>query len=459
MIPLRWRLTLWNVGLTAFGLLGFTLLSYRFLSNTLNHEVDRILAERANHVIDAVRVIPNRPIEGISPEATDEFRTPGVYVQIFDTQGEVVARSFNLGLQKLPIEAATFHRVLAGESFYYTGEVAEQPVRLYFQPIQRGGEIAGAVQVGQTLTSLETTLNQLKRVYQIGTAAFLVFSLLSGIWLARSGLRPVVRVAQAAREIVNEEDLSHRVENPATGDEIGMLATTFNEMLERLQVLFESQRRFLAEAAHELRTPLASMLGNIDLLTRYGHDPARRAETEQALQRTGRHVAHLLDDLLTLAQAGAGWRLQLRPIALDHVLMETYEAAQPGAEGIKLQINACQPAWVLGDPDRLRQVFTNLIDNALKYSLSGNVVRLALQRDGNYVQVRVADQGEGISPEAMERIFDPFFREPGKTHRPGAGLGLAIARWIIHEHRGEMTVESEPGMGTTVTLTFPAYKD
>jgi signal transduction histidine kinase len=458
MIPLRWRLTLWNVGLTAFGLLGFTLISYRFLSDSLHREVNQILVERANHVTDAVMVIPNRPIEGISPEATDEFRTPGVYVQIFNPKGEVVARSFNLGLQKLPVEGATFQRVMKGESFYATTDISGQPVRLYFRPIQRDDEIVGAVQVGQTLTNLETTLNQIKRVYQIGTATLLVFSLISGIWLARSGLRPVVRVTQAARRIVREEDLSHRVPQPATEDEIGMLATTFNEMLDRLQALFEGQRHFLAEAAHELRTPLASMLGNIDLLARYGDDPNRRAETEQALQRTGKHVARLLDDLMTLAQAGAGWRLHLRQIALDSVFMEAYEAAQSGGEGVKLQLDACQPAWVLGDPDRLRQVLDNLIDNALKYSRPGGVVRIALRRAGKHVQLRISDQGEGISPEAMGRIFDPFFREPNKTRHPGAGLGLTIARWIVREHSGEMAVESEPGLGTTITLTFPAYE-
>jgi signal transduction histidine kinase len=424
----------------------------------MHREVDQILVERANHVTDAVMVVPNRPIEGISPEATDEFRTPGVYTQIFDPSGEVIARSFNLGLQNLPVEAATFQRVLKGESFFYTSDVVGQPVRLFFQPILRDSEIVGAVQVGQTLTSLELTLNQLKRVYQAGTAGLLVFSLISGIWLARSGLRPVVRVTQAAQKIVREEDLSHRVENPATEDEIGMLATTFNEMLERLQLLFEGQRRFLAEAAHELRTPLASMLGNIDLLTRYGDDPVRRMETEHALQRTGGHVARLLDDLLILAQTGTGWQLQLRPVAIHDVFLEAYTAAQPTAEEIIIQIENCQSAWVLGDPDRLRQVFTNLIDNALKYSKPKNLVQLELMKMGNRVKVQISDQGEGISSDAMDRIFDPFFREPNKTRHPGSGLGLAITRWIVHQHHGEIAVESKTEQGTVVTLIFPAIE-
>jgi signal transduction histidine kinase len=166
----------------------------------------------------------------------------------------------------------------------------------------------------------------------------------------------------------------------------------------------------------------------------------------------------LLDDLLLLAQAGTGWQLQLRPVAIQDVFMETYEAAQPGAEGMKLQIETCQSAWILGDPDRLRQVFTNLIDNALKYSQPEGLVKLELRQMGSRVQVRISDQGEGISSDAMERIFDPFFREPDKTRRPGSGLGLAITRWIVHQHNGEIIVESKKEQGTTVTLIFPAFE-
>lgn len=456
MIPLRWRLTLWHLGLTALGLLGFILISYRVLSDSLRAEVNNTLAERANHVADAVAVVPNRPIEGISQEATDEFRSPGIYVQLFNTEGVVVAHSFNLGAQQLPVPAADLNRALAGESFYAATEISGQPVQLFYRPIQRDGQIVGAAQVGQSLAGLETTLSRLRLIYAIGTALVLLFGWAGGWVFARLGLRPVARVTQTARDIVRAEDLSRRVAYSGPADEVGTLATTFNEMLDRLHILFESQRRFLAEAAHELRTPLASMLGNVDLLAAFGDDPARRQETIAALQRTGRHVARLLDDLLLLAQAEAGWHLSpLEPVALDDVLMEAYEAARLTAGSVTLKVERCEPACVRGDPDRLRQVFTNLIDNAVKHSPPGSAITLNLRCEDGRAKASVKDCGPGIPLDALPHIFEPFFRVPSGERLPGVGLGLAIVHWTVREHGGEVAVESAAGRGTIVSITLP----
>lgn len=457
MIPLRWRLTIWYLALTAIGLLGLILFSYQLLSNSLYTDVNNTLAERARHVSDAVAIIPNRPIEGISQDATDEFRSPGVYVQIFNDQGELIARSFNLGIQQLHAPATDINRALAGESFYTTTEISDAPVHLYFQPIQRNGQTVGAVQVGESLAGLESTLARLRLIYTLGGASVLLFGLVGGWMLARLGLRPVVHVMETAREIVGAEDLSRRVPYHGPADEIGTLATTFNEMLTRLQTLFESQRQFLAEAAHELRTPLASMLGNVDLLSAFGDDPARRSETITALNRTGRHVARLLDDLLLLAQAETGWHLaSFESVAIDDLLMETYEAAQLTTEGAVLKVDRCEPAYVHGDADRLRQVFINLLDNALKHSTPGSAVTVSLWSEDGKVKVCIRDCGFGIPEADVKRIFDPFFRSPASRRLPGAGLGLTIVRWIMQEHGGDVLVESSTGDGTTVTLSLPA---
>lgn len=457
MIPLRWRLTLWYLSLTALGLLGLILFSYRLLSNSLHADINNTLAERARHVSDAVAIIPNRPIEGISQDVTDEFRSPGVYVQIFNAESKLVARSFNLGVQQMHASAADISRVLQGDSFYITTEISGAPVQLYYQPIQRDGRIVGAIQVGESLAGLESTLKRLQFIYTVGAASVLLFGLTGGWMLARLGLQPVVRVMETTREIVGAEDLSRRVPYTGPADEIGTLATTFNEMLTRLQILFESQRQFLAEAAHELRTPLASLLGNVDLLATFGDDPIRRREILKAIQRTGKHVARLLDDLLLIAQAEAGWHLStLTPTALDDVLMETYESARLKTEDVALKVERCEPALVRGDADRLRQVFTNLIDNALKYSPTGSAVTIALWSEDDKVKVCIHDCGPGIPADALKRIFDPFFRAPASKRLPGAGLGLTIVRWIVQEHDGDVVIASSIGDGTTVTLSFPA---
>ena len=460
MIPLRWRLTLWHLSLTALALVGLILFSYQTLSRSLLAEVNNTLAERARHVADAVAVIPNRPIEGVSQEATDEFRSPGVYVQIFNEEGVMVARSFNLGIQQMHAPATDLNRVLDGESFYASTEISGNPVQLYFQPIQREGRIVGAIQVGESLAGPESTLSRLRFIYAVGAASVLFFGLVGGWALAHLGLRPVARVTQTARAIVSAEDLSNRVLYTGPADEVGALATTFNDMLTRLQAMFESQRRFLAEAAHELRTPLASMLGNVDLLATFGDDPERRRETITALQRTGRHVSHLLDDLLLLAQAEAGRHLALfEPVALDDLLMEVYEAAVLTTENVALRIERCEPAGVYGDPDRLRQVLINIIDNALKFSPPDSTVAINLWNEDGKIKVRVSDHGTGIPEDTLPFIFEPFFRATNDKRIPGTGLGLAIVHWIVREHGGEVSIQSHPDGGTTVTLIFPAMKD
>ena len=460
MIPLRWKLVLWHLSLTAFGLVGLLLFSYQTLSQSLRAEVNKTLAERARHVADAVAVVPNRPIEGLSQEATDEFRSPGVYVQIFNAEGALVARSFNLGIQQIHAPASDLNRVLNGASFYDSAEISDSPVQLYFQPIQRDGKIAGAILVGESLAGLESTLSRLRLIYAVGAASVLLFGLAGGWTLARLGLRPVARVTQTARDIVNAEDLSHRVPNTGPADEVGALATTFNEMLNRLQSLFEGQRRFLAEAAHELRTPLASMLGNVDLLVTFGDDSVRRHETISALQRTGGHVSRLLDDLLLLAQAEAGWHLaSFEEVALDDLLIDVYESAMLTAGNVNLKLERCESASVRGDPDRLRQVFMNLIDNAVKYSLPGGDVTISLFNKNSTVYVTVSDHGSGIPEELIPLIFEAFFRAPTGKRIPGAGLGLAIVRWIVREHGGDVNIQSESNKGTTVALTLPASTD
>lgn len=460
MIPLRWRLTLWHLSLTALALVGLILFSYQTLSRSLLAEVNNTLAERARHVADAVAVIPNRPIEGVSQEATDEFRSPGVYVQIFNEEGVLIARSFNLGIQQMHAPAADLNRVLSGESFYASAEISGNPVQLYFQPIQREGRIVGAIQVGESLAGPESTLSRLRFIYAVGAAFVMSFGLVGGWALAHLGLRPVARVTQTARAIVSAEDLSHRVLYTGPADEVGALATTFNDMLTRLQAMFESQRRFLAEAAHELRTPLASMLGNVDLLATFGDDAARRQETITALKRTGTHVSRLLDDLLLLAQAEAGRHLVLfEPVALDDLLMEVYEVAALTTKNVALRIERCEPAVVYGDADRLRQVLINIIDNALKFSPPDSAMAISLWNEHGKVKVKVSDHGTGIPEDTLPFIFEPFFRAADKKRIPGTGLGLTIVHWIVREHGGDVSIQSHPDSGTTVTLIFPTVRD
>jgi len=426
-------------------------ISYSTLSLSLQNEIDRTLGERANHVVDALAITPNRPIQGVSLGTTDEFTEPGVFLQILNADGEVVARSFNLGARVLPLPALSEMETSAPS--FHTLRIDDQSVRLYYKLLIREGRIAGAVQVGQSLIGLEMTLSQLRLIYTVGVAAVLLFGLLTGWGVAHFGLKPVVQLTETARDIVRAEDLLRRMPAPKSKDEIAVLTATFNQMLDRLQSLFEGQRQFLAEVAHELRTPLSSMLGNVDLIVHYGEDAERRNETIKALQRTGRHVTRLLDDLLLLPQSQAGWHLQMRLVSIDDILIEVYEASIDR----KLQLQTCEPARVLGDPDRLRQVLMNLVDNAIKYSSSESVITLDLWRQDQRIWTQVRNTGTGVSNENISHIFEPYFRLSEHARQPGAGIGLTIVRWIIQQHGGEISFDSSPENGVTVRFWLPEY--
>lgn len=451
MISLKWRLTLWYIVFTLLGLLGLMFISYSTLSLSLQNEIDRTLIERANHVVDALTITPTLPINGVSLGTTDEISEPGVFLQILNANGEVVARSFNLGTRPLPLPSLREMETLAPS--YHTLRIDEQSIRIYYKLLTRDGRIAGAVQVGQSLIGLETTLSQLRLIYMVGATVVLLFGLLTGWSVSHFGLKPVVRLTNTARDIISAEDLIRRVPSPKSKDEIAVLTATFNHMLDRLQSLFEGQRQFLAEVAHELRTPLSSMLGNVDLIVWYGEDAERRTETIKALQRTGRHVTRLLDDLLLLPQSEAGWHLQMRPISLDDILIEVYEASiDPN-----LQLQTCERTLVLGDPDRLRQVLINLVDNAIKYSPSESVITLDLWRQDQRIWTQVRNTIGGVSSENVSQLFEPYVRLNQHAQQSGTGLGLTIVRWIVQEHGGEISFESSPEQGTTVKFWLPEH--
>jgi signal transduction histidine kinase len=278
-------------------------------------------------------------------------------------------------------------------------------------------------------------------------------------WLA---LRPIDRVTQTAGRIVHAQDLGQRLAVPTTDDEVGRLVSTFNAMLERLDRLFQAQQRLGADVSHELRTPLTTIRGNVALLRRgAADDPAERAVALDAIEDEVDRMSRLVADLLVLAQAEAGMKLEKQPVELDTLILEVYRQAQlmsaarfPVGERVAIRLGHEDQALVEGDPDRLKQLLLNLVDNALKYTPAGGTVSLSLYRDEGGVRVSVEDTGVGIPPDVLPHIFDRFYRAQ-REGRKGVGLGLSIACWIAEAHGGRLSVESQVGQGTIFTLWLP----
>jgi signal transduction histidine kinase len=264
-------------------------------------------------------------------------------------------------------------------------------------------------------------------------------------------------VTETARAISLSGDFAARVEAGGAGDEVGELAVAFNEMLRALEQNHQALQRFLGDASHQLRTPLTTIRANLDLAQR----PRLPEDERQAILADARDEAErmgrLIHDLLALARAESGARLEAGPVELDAVLVESVRRQRDAAPHVRMSISAVEPAVVDGDRDRLRELFDILLDNAARYTPSGGSVAAGLEvRDGRAL-VRVEDTGIGLDAPDRDRLFERLYRGTrARELRPsGTGLGLAIARWIVESHAGTIELTDREGGGTVALVTLP----
>ena len=352
---------------------------------------------------------------------------------------------------------------------YTTVSVAGEKVRVVSAPLVRGGEVVGTVQVARELGEFERIRRVQIQLLFLLIPVVLLVSGAGALFLTDRGLRPVRQVVRAAQEI-GAGDLARRL--PVTGrDELGQLAATFNGMLARLEAAFEKletayrelqegyerQRRFTADASHELRTPLARIKGSASLALSGVQPAAAHHRALEVVDEAADAMGRLIQDLLLLARSDAGqYRPRSGPLNL-HEMLETVRAGCAGA-GPEIVLEAVDPALELhGDADCLRRVLVNLVENAVRHTPGDGTITLAARAEGEQVVLSVADTGEGIAPEHLPRIFDRFYRVDDARNRDhgGTGLGLSICKCIVEAHGGRISAHSEPGRGTTVTVTLP----
>jgi two-component system OmpR family sensor kinase len=281
-------------------------------------------------------------------------------------------------------------------------------------------------------------------------------------WLSIGpALAPLKTATATAEQIIRADDLSRRI--PYTGpanDEIGTLIRAFNRTLGRLENLFTTQQRFLADVSHELRTPLTVIKGNADLIRKL---KVADEESLTSIEEEADRLTRLVGDLLLLAKAESGkLQLNLTLVELDTVLLEVFhEMRVLAGDKISFKLTDIDQILVNGDRDRLKQVLINLVSNAIEYTPQGGEVFLSLARTGEQARLIVRDTGPGIPPGDLPHIFDRFYRgEKSRTRSrsTGFGLGLSIAHWIIDHHGGRVEVDSQDGKGTTFCIWLPIYK-
>lgn len=467
-MSIRKRLTLWYTSILAMVIVVFGTALYTLLTYTLLNSIDRQLQGTAEVVAQSARVV--LPLFGLEtvlevPDL-DVVATPGLYVQVYDVDTGETIRSRSLGESALPLDDEDLRGTLVGQANWRTVPVGGAKLRIYSAPLTADSRVKGVIQVGSSLAQLEQTQTQLLSILVIGGLLAVVVAAGLGALLARAALRPIDNVTQTALTISRTEDLRRRLDASGPADEVGRLVSTFNEMLARLETLFHTQQRFIADVSHELRTPLTTIQGNVELLCRgAADDPDVRRAALADIEAEAARMSRLVSDLLLLARVDAGVRLDRKPVEMDTLLLDIYRQARVMSNGVEVQLDHEDQAVVLGDADRLRQLLLNLVDNALKYTPAGGQVMLSLFNEGQRVRVVVADTGVGIPADDLQPgahgvplIFDRFYRsDPTRSRaRGGTGLGLSIAHWIAEAHGGKIEVESQVGKGSTFTLRLPS---
>ena len=333
--------------------------------------------------------------------------------------------------------------------------------RVISTPLYMDGRMTYIIQLGTHLYFVRKNLSDFKNNILAVFPIILILGTLGGWILARRSLSPIGYIASKAQSITSQ-NLSERLIPRGTGDEMDDLIQTINEMIARLEASFKRMAEFTADASHELKTPLCAMRGEAEVLLSKGRTAGEYQEGLAHFIEQFDHLNQMVNDLILLSKLDSSQiELKMIPLRLDLLVKDLCNLFQVLAEqkGITLEIDKAQELTVMGDKFRLQQLFTNLIDNAIKYTPEGTI-RVTLEKNQENVLVKVSDTGIGIPEQEREKIFKRFYRVDKSRSREtgGVGLGLSIAEWIAHAHHGRIEVDSELSQGSTFTVYLPIQK-
>jgi two-component system, OmpR family, sensor histidine kinase MprB len=449
----RRRITIVSAAAVAIAIVLASILTYVLTSAQLHKQVDTQLTQRAREARPFERLLgtpPSRlPRLGRLSPSPQQVRG---YQQMVDAKGQVIARS--VGTVTLPVDART--RALAahgGNAFFTDTTVGGVHLRVLALPVGGGR----AVQLALPLSELDSLLSRLRLILALLVIGGVALAALLGRLVAGAAVQPLKRLTEATEHVALTQDLSGRIE-PSGGDELGRLAGSFNSMLDALErsmsaldASVHAQRQLVADASHELRTPITSLRTNIEILQHQGRDmdPQESSRLLNDVVEQIEELTLLMNDLIDLAR-GEEPRADAEDVRLDLLTAEVLERARRRSPETPL-LAELEPTIIKGVPARLERAVGNLIDNAVKYSPPGEPVEVHLASG----QLSVRDHGPGIAPEDLPHVFDRFYRGAEARSRPGSGLGLAIVRQLAVQQGGSVTAERAACGGTLMRLSLP----
>jgi heavy metal sensor kinase len=452
----RLQLTGWYLLIFALLLAFFSGFLYMLLSRNLRERLDESLADKAvttAGLFQSEVTEHNGELGPAAEEALRELSLHGTGLAIFAGPRRLAARGPEF------LGDARVSSLLGAAPVYRTfPDVGRRGARLLVRPFQAGGQNC-YVAAAESLDSVAGQLEALRRVFYVALPVAFLLAGLGGYLLAAKSLAPIVAMAGQAEQIT-ARNLHTRLEVRGAKAEFSRLAAVFNDLLSRLESSFAGMREFVADASHELRTPLAVIRGEADVALSRNRLASEYRESLSTIQDEARRLSRLVDDLLSLARADAGHRpVRLEEFYLNELMEECFRAAQPLAR-IKLVHLGCSCAGDIafrGDPELLRRMVMNLLDNAIRYTPAGGSATLSLEALQGEARIAVADTGAGIPPDCRDRVFERFYRVDKARSRAegGFGLGLAIVKWIAESHQGRVSVAGRPEGGSTFTVLLP----
>jgi heavy metal sensor kinase len=456
----RFRLTAWYVALFSLLFVVFGIFLYGLLSKDLRTRLDQSLtseASTASALFEDELVEEKGDVRMAATEAVAGLRLPGSRVGILEGSG-LLASSGPVSKQESRAVVAEAAGNTSPDRVLALPQLGRNGARAATHRLTTLGRSFLIFSIAP-LDSIAADLGVVRRVILLALPLLLGLAGIGGYLLATHSLAPLGWMAEQAREITGN-NLNRRLEIGGAAEELTLLAASFNELLARLDQSFESMRRFVADASHELRTPIAVIRGEADVALSHDRGAGEYRESLAIVLDESRRLSRLVDDLLNLARADAGRvKLEVQEFYFDELLAECCRSMQTlaSASGVTLECRSAGDVQFRGDEALLRRLAINLLDNAIRYTPPGGKVSAVLEADAAGARIRISDTGVGIPSEAAPHVFERFYRADKARSRQdgGFGLGLAIVKWIAEAHNGTVALTPNSGLGTTFTVTLP----
>lgn len=456
---IRVKLTLWYTVVLALVVIAFSALTYFSFVRVLRAETDTNLMEMANNFVVAVTTEQGdeeaklQPSEDIS-ETIGAFKFRDYQFVVVSYLGNIIAKT-----AEYEVPGGVKSRDGAFRDYTFNGE----QYRVFDRSFRVGGQ-GFHLYAFHPLADRIALESRLQTVVLVAIPIALLLASLGSYFLVRRSLCPVQKMSEQANQI-SSQNLHERLPVANKNDELGTLATSFNDLLDRLDKSFEQQRRFMADASHELRTPLAIVRGEAEVaLSKNNRSPADYRESLSILHDESKRLTKIVEDLFTLARADAGqFHANFAPVYLDEIGGDAVRSIRVLADqkDIELKFDGEAEMPFRGDESLLRRLFLNLLDNAVKYSRNGGKVSVVCESTDENFKINIIDSGIGISREEQGKIFERFYRvdkarsRTEETGTSGAGLGLSIAKWIVELHDGRIELTATSEQGSTFTVYLP----